>query len=48
MMVQIIRTMVNVNCNTTNAFLGLINAFALLNVPFNTLTGWKEDKKKAG
>ncbi len=47
-MVQIMRMMAKVNCSTTITFLGVTRALAFLNVPFNTLTGWKEERKKAG
>ncbi len=32
----------------TSTFLGVINPFAFLNVPFNTIIGRKDDKKNAG
>ena len=38
----------NVNCSTTNNFLGVIRALAALKVPFNTFEGLNEDIKKAG
>jgi len=43
-----IRMMANVNWRITNNLRGVINAWAFLKVPFNTFTGWKEERKNAG
>src|SRR5688572_1149736 len=37
-----------VNCTTTNALRGNEASRPVLKVPFNTFTGWKEDKNNAG
>ncbi len=43
--VPTIRTTETVNCSTTNTLRGILAKRPTLKVPFNTLTGWKEDSK---
>src|SRR5688500_18623566 len=47
-MVPMMSVIEMVNCITTSTFLGSEANRPTLKVPFNTFTGWKEDRNKAG